>query len=251
MPAAMLAAGGGTLMKRVAHLLSGTPVRPDWRMPAALLLVLCSGALLALQVAPPAQLLTNFRFDASSSGELTPGNHREYTASYLGQPQRRYRISMDAEGHVDERYAEGGQPRPIDAGVRQWLGALQRAMASEPAPPAAPATPVQSPPRLPSPADFGSDEARALVGGLLVDGRLAAALGQPIRYDRQSFKGSIHTWGSRDFHLWGIDDPVGGKARFTMVFLGPKGRVSLSYEGRTTRGGAWKADRLDLSPLPG
>lgn len=82
------------------------------------------------------------------------------------------------------------------------------------------------------------------------DSKLAAITGLPVTFDRQSFRGSIHTWGSRDFHFWGIDDPVRGRATFSMTFQGPKARVNVSYAGRTTSGGVWKADTLDLSPLP-
>jgi hypothetical protein len=119
-PSLALAAEGGSLMKRVAHLLSVAPARPSLRWPAALLFLLCSGSLLAMQVMPPASLLVNLRSDVSSQGELTPGNYREYVASYLGDKTRRYRISMDAAGHVDEVYAEAarrGCARRVDVGV--------------------------------------------------------------------------------------------------------------------------------------
>lgn len=242
-----LAAEGGTLMKRISHLLSAVPARPNWRVPAVLLLLLCGGSLVALQAAPPGHLLIDLMFDASSRGELTPGNYREYTASYVGEQQRRYRISMDAQGHVDEVYTEGGERRPIDADVRLWLRAMT-AMNAPPAPPLAPAPPKPLPALAPPAA--GSDESVVLTETIRSDPRLVAVTGQPVTFDRKSFHGSIHTWGARDFHLWGIDDPVGGKASFSMTFEGPGGRALVAYAGKTTTGGVWKADTLDIAPLP-
>jgi beta-lactamase regulating signal transducer with metallopeptidase domain len=245
-----LAAEGGPLMKRISHLLSAAPARPNWRVAGALLLMLCSGGLVAMQIAPPTHLLTNLTTDASSSGELTPGHHRELTARYLGDTQRRYRTRMDAQGGIDEVYTEDGKPRPIDAGVRRWLASMQ-AMEASGAPPTAssePAPPLA--PEPPPPPGFASAEALDLMDTIRSDSRLVAITGVPVTFDRQSFRGNIRTWGSRDFHLWGIDDPVGGKARFSMTFQGPKARVNVVYAGGTTSGGVWKAAVLDISPLP-
>jgi beta-lactamase regulating signal transducer with metallopeptidase domain len=248
-----LAAEGGTLMKRVSHLLRAAPARSNWRVTGALLLLLYGSSLVAMQIAPPAQLLTNLTTDASSSGALTPGHHREFTASYLGEKQRRYRVSMDEQGRIDEVYTEGGQPRPVDAGVREWLASMQAMDASGTPPEPAAAPPAPLPPlplEPPTPSSFASAEAQALMETIRSDSRLAAITGLPITFDRQSFQGRIRTWGSREFHLWGIDDPVRGKATFSMTFQGPKARVKVSYTGRTTSGGVWKADTLDISPLP-
>jgi beta-lactamase regulating signal transducer with metallopeptidase domain len=254
LPAHALAAGGGGLLKRVEHLLAGTPRPANWRATAALALAACCAVLIALQVMPPAHLLTNLTIDASSSGTLTPGNHRDYIASYLGEKQRHYRISMDDQGQVRETYSEDGEPRPVNAGVRGWLAAM---MAMEAAgkpslqPPSNPPRPPElaEPAHPPSPAAM-SEEARHLMSVISADARVTAAVGLPARFDRESFHGRIRTWGARDFHLWGIDDPVGGKARFTLTFQGPKGRAQVSYAGHTVRGGDWVAETLDVQPLP-
>jgi beta-lactamase regulating signal transducer with metallopeptidase domain len=251
-----LAAEGGTLLKRISHLLSAAPTQPNWRVPGALLLLLCGSSLVAMQIAPPAHLLTNLTTDASSSGELTPGHHREVTASYLGEKQRRYRVSMDTQGQIDEVYTEEGQPRPVDAGVRRWLASMQamEAAGTPPKPAAAPPAPLPplplDPLEAPASPKFASAEALDLMDTIRSDSRLVAITGLPVTFDRQSFHGNIRTWGSRDFHLWGIDDPVRGQATFSMTFQGPKASVNVRYAGRTTSGGVWKADTLDLSPLP-
>ena len=238
-------------MKRVAHLLSVTRPRPSLRWPGALLLLLCSGSLLAMQVMPPMSLLTNLRTEASSQGALTPGNFREYTASYVGEKQRSYRISMDATGHVDEVYTEDGERKPFDDRARVWLKsvALMSESTEEPTevalgPPTLPALPEIKPP--PDPSD--SDEFKTLMASIQADPALIALTGQPVKLERSSFHGRIHTWGARDFHLWGIDDPVGGKANFSVSFKGPNGRVNVAWSGKT-EAGIWKADSMKLSLL--
>ena len=252
-----LAAEGGFLMKRVAHLLSVAPARPSLRWPGALLLLLCSGSLLAMQLVPPTSLLINLRYDASSQGELTPGNYRQYTASYLGAKGRSYRISMDATGRVDELYTEDGQRRPLDREARAWLKSvtLMNARGERPPEIIAPALPAPLPPLKPpgppalpaAPSD--SEEFKALMAGIASDPRLIALTGEPATMDRANFHGSVHVWGSRDFHLWGIDDPVGGKANFSVSFTGPRGRASVAWSGKTAAGGVWKAETMKLSSL--
>jgi beta-lactamase regulating signal transducer with metallopeptidase domain len=235
-----LAADGGSLMKRISHLLSGTSARPGWRVPGVLLLLVCGGGLLAMQVAPPAHLLTNLTTDASSTGPLTPGNYREYSARYLGEKERRYRVSMDAAGRVSETYTEGGQPRPFDADAKRWLAAMADMSST---PPRAQPVPARAAPGQ------DSDEFVALTDTIRDDPRVVAVTGRPVHYDRASLHGSIHTWGARDFHLWGIDDPVGGTAEFTLLFEGPDGRVNVRYSGRTSFGGAWKTRLMELTPV--
>jgi hypothetical protein len=96
---------------------------------------------------------------------------------------------------------------------------------------------------------FKSEEAQALAESLLRDPRLLALTGQPAQFDRASFHGGIRTDGDPWMRWLFLDDPVRGRARFHMDFHGPQGHVRLHYEGRTGRGGAWQADRFELTPL--
>ena len=251
-PRPALAAKGGFLMRRIAHLLSTTPSRPNWRWPGVLLLLLCSGTLLAMQVVPPANILTNLHSDASSQGELTPGNFREFTATYLGAPQRHYRIDMDASGQVHEVYTVDGRDTPVDGQARAWLKTVSvMAGTSPPLEPLPPLEPRElREPREPAepmrsgPSD--SDEFKTLMATLAADPQVVARTGRPAAMVRESFHGRVHLWSSRDFHLWGIDDPVGGKAAFTVTFAGPDGRVEVAWSGKTVAG-VWKADSTALS----
>jgi beta-lactamase regulating signal transducer with metallopeptidase domain len=258
-PRLALAAQGGFLVRRIRHLLSSTPPRPDWRWLGVLLLLLCTGTLLAMQGVPPAGILVNLHADASSQGELTPGNFREFTASYLGARHRHYRIEMDAAGQVRETYTEDGAPAPIDAAARAWLhsvatmadglpdGAPTRPR-DRPAPPVRPPAPTPPAPPAP-PAPIDSTEFHLLMQQLQSDPQVLARTGQPAALIRSSFHGRMHVWGARDFHLWGIDDPVGGSADFSATFAGPQGRVEVAWSGKTLHG-AWTADSMTLSPAP-
>ena len=252
-PVMALTAEGGSLMKRVAHLLSVTPARPSLRWPAVLLLLLGTTSLLAMQLVPPQGLLVNLHSDASSLGPLTPGNFREYTASYLGEKQRSYRISMDAAGQVEEVYAEDGQRKAMDEGARRWLKSVTLMASSETPPPIKSIEPIPLPelPPAPPPLPSESSEFKALMSSIQSDNELIALTGQPVTMDRASFHGHVRTWGARDFRLWGIDDPVGGKASFTVTFAGPLGRVNVAWSGKT-EAGIWKAESKKFSPsLPG
>ena len=156
---------------------------------------------------------------------------------------------MDAAGHVDEVYTEGGQRKPMDAAARLWLKSVTTmdAGGTHAVPAALPALPpLPAPGPIPQPSE--SQEFRTLMAGIEADPRVTALTGQPAALNRSSFHGSVHVWGSRDFHLWGIDDPVGGKAIFSATFKGPAGSVDVAWSGKT-EAGAWKADSMTVSPL--
>jgi beta-lactamase regulating signal transducer with metallopeptidase domain len=296
-----LAADGGSLMKRITHLLSDTPKMLSWRVPGALLFLFCSGSLLAMQVQPPEHFLTNLVVHASSSNALTPGNYREYTATYFPDNQRGYRVSMDAKGKLTEVYKEDGIEKPLTSNVRSWISVMtdmNRAAAfpAPPAPPALPALPAMAalpalaapaappapptlpalpalaampatpaapphiappaPPEPPAPqappappvAVTESEDFKNMMRSVVVDNRLTAITGTPVSAEETSFHGSIHTWGLGDYHIWGIDEPVGGKAEFTVAMTGPKGRALVSYSGKTLMG-KWTTNSLAIAPL--
>ena len=254
-----LRANGGYLMKRIVHLLSGTPSKKNWLVPSALLMLLCSGTLVAMQIEAPQRLLTNLMTDISSTGELTPGNYREYTASYLLDKQRYYRISMDQQGRVDEVYKENGENKPMTAQARTWLDNVAKMAATNIAPmqlvstqdlplPPLPPPPPEPPPLLSASA---SPEIQALMRSIQSDARLIAITGSPVVAEKSSFHGSVRIWGAWDFRLWGIEDADGAKARFNMTFAGPKGRATVAYVGKTVGGtvGIWQAQTMEISPL--
>lgn len=232
-----------------------------------------------MQINPPQHLLSNLLVNSSSSGELTPGNFREMTATYLLDKQRYYRISMDEKGRVEEIYKVDGKPMPVDAKVRSWVAAMtpmssiavppiqpvppvppaSPALAAPPvpaapvAPPEAPAIPAieapPAPPASPSPPSILQEaEIKILLNSIESDPRLITVTGQPLHAEIDSFHGSLHSWGAYDFHLWGIDEPVGSAAKFTMSFTGPKGRALVGFDGKTKHG-KWNTASLVVKPL--
>ncbi len=266
-----LRANGGYLMKRIVHLLSGTPSKKNWLVPSALVMLLCSGTLVAMQVEAPQRLLTNLTTEISSTGELTPGNYREYTANYLFDKQRYYRISMDQQGRVDEVYKENGENKPMTAQARTWLDNVTKmaatnvapeqpesaqALASSTLPPPPPLPPLPpSPPLPPMPPEplaslsaSDSTEFQALIRSIQADAQLIAITGSPVIAVRSSFHGSVHIWDALDFRIWGIDDADGGKAKFKMVFAGPKARAMVDYSGKTVNG-KWTTQSMEISPI--
>ena len=260
-PRLALAAEGGSLMKRISHLLSGTPMRQNWRVSGALLLLLCSGALFAMQVDPPRHVVLNLKSEASSDGPLTPGNFREFTADYLIGKQRHYRVSMDARGQIEEVYEEGGQRKPVDATVLAWLREVETMSGNEtqrvgaatpsarPPIPSIPALPPLPPVPPAPPKITDSAEMKQLLQTLQSEPGLVAAVGAPFSIEPGSFHGHIRVWSSWDIRLWGIDDPEGAKSEFTATVSGPKGQARLHYAGET-RNGRWQASTLEVSPLP-
>ena len=131
--------------------------------------------------------------------------------------------------------------------MRAWLKTVTVMNASTPPSPPEVSPPPPLPPLPPlPPAPSDSDEFKSLMAMLEADPQVLARTGRPATMDHKSFHGSVHVWGSRDFHLWGIDDPVGGKATFTVTLTGPAGSVDVAWSGKTVAG-AWKADSMSLA----
>jgi beta-lactamase regulating signal transducer with metallopeptidase domain len=127
-PRLSLAAGGGSLLQRVARLLV-SPERKRGGVLALLGAVTISSALLFAQIAAAGARPHDLLYEASTTGELGPGDYRQITANADGK-QRVYRASIDAYGRFTEMYWEDGQVRTIDAGVRSWITEVTRESAS-------------------------------------------------------------------------------------------------------------------------
>lgn len=122
-----LAAQGGVLHRRVAHLVQDGRERAcDHHHGAAglLLVAACLCCALAAAIRMPHALLVNMQVQESMSGPLTAGNYREFSASYLFDARRDYRVEVDGQGRRIERYREDGVARPVDGQVRAWVAAM-------------------------------------------------------------------------------------------------------------------------------
>jgi beta-lactamase regulating signal transducer with metallopeptidase domain len=133
-----LSALGGVLHRRVAHLVQERHERPVARHRSAaglMLVAACLCCALAAAVRTPHALLINMQVDESMDGPLRPGHYREFTADYLFDGQRYYRVDVDAQGKRSERYREDGASKPVDDDVRSWAAAMAAMHTRTPAAP--------------------------------------------------------------------------------------------------------------------
>ncbi len=232
-PRLVLAAQGGSLMQRIKHLLSTAPERPRWRTPAALLALLCSTLVLANQVDLIQQKLISLHVDESTDGELKAGDYREINAT-SSDMQRYYRISLDKDGRVTEIYKENDQVKPIDNTVRTWLADIKTILVIPP-PPDVPPPPVLPPP--PPPPDIADSKAFTLLFNTSKnDARILAITGSPATLVRNKVGGKIHYPGER---------ALNGKAEFSYVMSGPKGRALVEVTGEGAKG-SWTLKTIDV-----
>lgn len=233
MPAHIFALGanGGSLMQRVKRLLSpDVPHRLRWSVPAGLLAVLCSGALLAAQV------------DASAAGSKPTAVPVAHWWNYVGNSVefltpgpdglRDYHRWVDLSGKVNETYTVNGRPVTIDAGVRQWLAERQRELPVPPRPPLPSMPPPPPPPPLaamPPPPPPPPMAYRAAVQLAQRDPRLVAMLGSPITVE--GMDGRSH-----------VDDRT---ADLMIPLSGPKGTTHLHAVGRR-QGNVWRFSSLQI-----
>ncbi|OOG50263.1 cytochrome c oxidase assembly factor Coa1 family protein [Rhodanobacter sp. C01] len=241
-PHLMLAAHGGSLMQRISRLLSGPPSRLPWRVPAGLIVLLCTGGLLATGIGVSKHKLPNLRIESSTDGALAPGDFREITANGLDK-QRYYRISMDRQGHIIEIYKEDQQSRPIDGNVRAWLSDVTTLSAPPPLPdmPAPPPMPSMAlpppPPPLPSIAD--SNAFKGLLRTVAMDSRVVTTLGSPINVAPDSVDGSLNLSDTSNAE---------GNANLSFVLTGPKGHAKVRVSGER-RAGAWQVSSLEVGSI--
>lgn len=233
-PRLVLAANGGSLMQRITRLLTSTTPRARWRVPAAIAVIVVSGAVLATQVGVTGHKLPNLRITSSTDGVLRPGDVREVTANGLDK-QRQYRVTVDAQGRLVESYREDGQPRPINATVRKWISEVDR-LSVPPVPPVPPMPPMPAAPPPPPPPPEITDDAtfKSLIRSVAADPGVIAKLGSPVVLASNDVHGRIN-----------IDDDKHGDANVTVALSGPKGRIDTHVEASLNEG-QWAMQRVDF-----
>jgi beta-lactamase regulating signal transducer with metallopeptidase domain len=118
------AATGGTLMLRIARLLSGAPLRRPMGALAIAWALVVSGALLIAEAGVAGVRLPALSVTSTTTGELGPGDYRQIAASTAGK-LRFYRASVDMKGVLTEVYQEDGRPRPLTDEVRRWVRQIE------------------------------------------------------------------------------------------------------------------------------
>jgi beta-lactamase regulating signal transducer with metallopeptidase domain len=215
-PQLILAAHGGSLMRRIARLLSGPPSRGRWGATALLGALAISGALLVAQIGI-ASRLPDLEVEASTQGALGPGDYRQIAANGADR-LRFYRESVDAQGRRTEIYREDGQARPIDAAVRRWIDAVGH-------------QPIALPPAPPQLGNMA--EARALVAQVAAHPDVIARLGSRAVATSRPVNGNLRIDGS------------GGEADLRIELRGPRGAAMVNVAA-TMNDRVWTLQRVDV-----
>lgn len=131
-----LAAHGGALRGRVIQLVQAHGERVVARHHGAaglLFVAACLCFTLGERVRMPQALLINMQVRESMAGPLTAGNYREFSASYLFDTRRDYRVNIDHQGRRLEVYREDGVARPVNRQARSWVAAMSAMHSGQPA----------------------------------------------------------------------------------------------------------------------
>jgi beta-lactamase regulating signal transducer with metallopeptidase domain len=249
-PHFVLAAHGGSLMQRISRLLSGPPSRLPWRVPAGLIVLLCTGGLIAAGTDVSTHTLSNPGITSSTDSALAPdhfremsfGGFREITTDGPGK-QRSYRVSMDPLGRITEVYEEGQPNTASDGKVPAWQSDVTTLSPPPPSPyapalPPMPAAPLPpQPPTAPSIAD--SNAFKNLLGTVAADKRVVATLGSPTHVAPDSVGGSLNLSDKGNAE---------GDANLSFVMTGPKGQAKVRVSGKRYAG-FWQVSLLDVGSV--
>lgn len=200
-------------MKRVTRLLSGPPSRGRWGALAVLGALAASAAVL-VSYTGVAGAMPDLTVKASTPGELGPGDYRQITANGIDK-QRFYRVSLDEEGRRSELYRENGADRPIDAGVRRWIGEVSRLAV----------VPHHKVPDL-----MDEPQHRALVAQIAGHPAVVAKLGPNAVPTPRQIDGIVR-----------VEDGTGGEADIVIELSGPQGRGNVAVEAELNDG-VWKLE---------
>ncbi|MFZ5547723.1 MAG: M56 family metallopeptidase [Pseudomonadota bacterium] len=246
-PTLALAAGGGGLQRRVAHLLAaGQPATPRWGLAAIVAALLCAGGVWAAQATAASSSAPYAAPAAATAPAPDPwwsefGDSIRIRITDRQGEVRDYHAWTGANGQRHESYRVDGQPAPLTPDVRAWIEAHRQAPAPPPPPTAAPAAPADLPappalPTLPSPPPEPprlneSPVFLAVLAAVQQDAGAVAALGSPIRL-------------ADDCGPCRIDDH---SASLMLSASGPKGQARVHVVSHLVDG-QWQLQTLDLRP---
>jgi len=241
-PRLVLAADGGSLMKRITRLLAGSSTGSRWRLPAGIAVLVISGGLLATQSGVIRNSLPGIHIESSTDGTLGPGDEREIRTTGL-DGERYYIASVDRNGKLTELYKKDGKVQPITASVRTWIDEMSRLSVPPPPPPLPPPPPAPpAPPAAPAPPPppklSESGAFKEILRLVAADKSVTTALGTPITVVSNSAHGDITT------SMWKDGD---GEASLRFDLGGPKGQGTALVDAERADG-VWKISSLELRP---
>ncbi|MDI1252690.1 M56 family metallopeptidase [Thermomonas sp.] len=237
-PQLVLAAQGGSLMKRITRLLAAPPARARWGAAIGTGALVVSGVLLVTQLGLAKQGRQGIHISTTTDGVLGPGDTREISA-YAKDGWRHYTVSVGKDGKVTETLEVEGKPTPVTADTQRWIAETLRLNMPPPPPPPPPAPPpsLGALPMPPPPPDI-HDLAmfKILMQRVVADQSVMAKLGSPAVLASKDVKGSIEI---------GNGARPDGDANVTFKLRGPKGQADVHVNAQLTEG-EWSMDRVDF-----
>ena len=193
-PQLVLAAQGGSLMKRITRLLAAPPARARWGAAIGTGALLVSGVLLFTQVGV-AQGRHGIHVRSTTDGKLAPGDSREISA-YGKDGWRHYTVAVGKDGKATETLEVDGKRAPVTAETRRWAERILLGSTPPPPPPAPPAPlPPPPPPAPPAPPPPPAIRDLAMFKSLMqhvaADPGVIAKLGSPALIASKDVDGHI------------------------------------------------------------
>lgn len=241
-PRLVLAAQGGSLMKRITRLLAAPPARARWGAAIGTGALLVSGVLLFTQLGV-AQGRHGIHVSSSTDGKLGPGDSREISA-YGKDGWRHYTVAVGKDGKATETLEVDGKRAPVTAETRRWAEGILLGSTPPPPPPAPAAPPpppplgeMPLPPSPPPPPDI-RDLAmfKRLMKQVAADPGVVAKLGSPAVIASQDVDGHIKI---------GNGAQPDGDADLRFTLRGPKGQADVHVDAQLTEG-TWSMDPVDF-----
>jgi len=241
-PRLVLAAQGGSLMKRITRLLTVPPVRARWGAAIGTGVLVIAGVLVATQVGLANQGRHAIQVRSSTEGALGAGDSREVSA-YGPDGWRHYTVSVGTGGKLTETLDVNGKPQPVTAETRRWVAEILRGAAPPPPPvpplPPAPPAPIGAlAPLPPPPPPPITDDAmfKALLQHVANDPGVVARLGSPVELASHEVDGHLRI---------GDGARPAGDADLQFLLRGPKAVSKVHVDARLVRG-EWATDRVDV-----
>ncbi|MEO6234068.1 MAG: cytochrome c oxidase assembly factor Coa1 family protein [Thermomonas sp.] len=247
-PQLLLAAHGGSLMKRITRLLAAPPARARWGAVIGSGALVVAGVLLFTQLSVANQGRHGIRITSTTEGTMGPGDSREISA-YDKQGWQHYTVAIGKNGKATETLEIDGKRAPVTAETRRWAERILSG--STPPPPAAPPAPLTSmpppplgalpipppPPPPPPPPDIRNEAMfKLLMQHVAADPGVIAKLGSPVVVASRNVQSSIKVGNGR------LPD---GDADLTFTLRGPKGHADVHVDAQLTNG-EWSMDRVDF-----
>ena len=234
-PRLVLAAQGGSLMKRMTRLLAAPPARARWGAAIGTGALVVSGVLLFTQVGVAHHGRNGIHITSTTTaGKLAPGDSREISA-YGKDGWRHYTVTVGKDGKATETLEVDGKPASVTAETRRWAEGILLGSTPPPPPPAPPEPPA--PPAPPPPPDI-RDLAmfKRLMQQVAADPGVIARLGSPTVVASRDVDGNIRI---------GNGAQPDGDADLRFTLRGPKGQAEVHVDAQLTEG-EWSMDPVDF-----